>query len=398
MHKQDEAGVTVSYKATAPGLTVRRHTARRQAEAALRAAEQRFQDIVNTTDGIVWEADAKTFTFTFVSKQAERMLGYSIEDWMSAGFWAEHLHPEDKVWAPAYCAALARKMEPHDFEYRFIARDGRTVWLHDTVSVVGEAGQPRWLRGIMVDVTRRKQVEEELRKMTQDLEAKVVERTVQLRMLSAQLTMTEERERRLLAQDLHDNLGQLLAVIKIKLTSLGADSIPAAISQVVDLVTQAELSARMITLQLSPPILHTLGFVPALEWLIDDMERTYGLMVTLDAAPPPPPLVAEMQAMLYRAVRELLINAARHAGVGTASVHCHCTDDQLALVVSDDGRGFDPAQFGEALSSAGAFGLNSINERVTNIGGTMEIDSSPGNGTTITLTVPFAVAARDHSS
>lgn len=145
---------------------VRDITERREAEQTLKASEQRFRDLVNTTDGIVWEADATTFTFTFISQQAERLLGFPTEDWSIPGFWTEHMHHEDREWAPAYCASHTECLEPHEFEYRFIARDGRTVWLHDTVTVVAQDGAPRWLRGIMMDVTERRQADEMLRKLS----------------------------------------------------------------------------------------------------------------------------------------------------------------------------------------------------------------------------------------
>ncbi|MFA4970694.1 MAG: PAS domain S-box protein, partial [Sulfuritalea sp.] len=355
---RDAQGRLVGYMATMKDIT-----ARRKAEDELKVSQQRFRDIVNATDGIVWEADARTFDFTFVSQQAERLLGYPAGDWLQPGFWVEHLHPDDKAWAPIYCEACTQKMAPHDFEYRFIARDGRTIWLHDIVTVVTEGGEPRWLRGIMIDITQGKEAEQQLREMAVSLEAMVQERTKQLRRLSAQLTMTEERERRMLAEDLHDNLGQLLAVIKIKLTTLTAGSPPSAVNEVVALVDQAERSARSITMELSPPILHRLGLMPALEWLGDEIERVYGIAVRIHGDPCDRPLGQEIQAVLYRSVRELLINVAKHAGVNDASVSCLCSESQLVLAVDDDGCGFDPADHRGAMSGQRSFGLSSIYER-----------------------------------
>ena len=141
-------------------------TVRKQAEQSLKDSEVRFRDLVNTTDGIVWEADANTFEFTFVSQKAERLLGYPIAEWRKPGFWVENIHPDDQTWAPEYCAACTGRLEAHDFEFRFIARDGSTVWLQDIVTVVAEDGKPRWLRGIMMDVTERKQSDEMLRKLS----------------------------------------------------------------------------------------------------------------------------------------------------------------------------------------------------------------------------------------
>lgn len=143
--------------------------AHRASELEARQHHQRFLDLVNTTDGIVWEADARTFAFTFVSRKAESLLGYPVEDWQTPGFWVEHLHPEDREWAPQYCASCTGRLEPHRFEYRFIAADGRVVWLEDIVTVVAEDGVPKLLRGLMVDITTRREAEVEVRHLTQRL-------------------------------------------------------------------------------------------------------------------------------------------------------------------------------------------------------------------------------------
>ena len=123
-------------------------------------AEERFRDIVDTVDGIVWEADAISFDFTYVSQQAENLLGFAVTDWYRPGFWIERMHPEDQIWAPAYCIDCLKKgIKNYEFEYRFIAKDGREIWLRDLVSLGMEEGEPRWLRGIMVDITHRKEIE-----------------------------------------------------------------------------------------------------------------------------------------------------------------------------------------------------------------------------------------------
>ena len=144
---------------------------RQSVEAAIRASEQRFRDLLNTMDGIVWEADARTFQITFISEQAERLLGYACRDWLQPGFWMAHVHPDDRDWATDYCARHTQRKEAHDFEYRFLRQDGRIVWLHDVVTVVCENDQPRWLRGIMVDISRQKQTEAEIIAAQQHLQA-----------------------------------------------------------------------------------------------------------------------------------------------------------------------------------------------------------------------------------
>ena len=144
---------------------------RQAVEATIRASEQRFRDLLNTMDGIVWEADARTFQITFISEQAERLLGYACREWLQPGFWMAHRHPEDREWAADYCASHTARKEAHDFEYRFICQDGRMVWLHDVVTVVCENDQPRWLRGIMVDISRQKSAEAEIIAAQQHLQA-----------------------------------------------------------------------------------------------------------------------------------------------------------------------------------------------------------------------------------
>lgn len=134
-------------------------TARRQTEEALRESELRFRDLVESIVGIVWEADASTFCFSYVSNYAERLLGYAAQDWLQPGFWASHIHADDRDHAVEFCAACTGRLEDHELEYRFIAQDGRVVWLRDIVKVVEQGGKPRWLRGLMVDVTAGKLAE-----------------------------------------------------------------------------------------------------------------------------------------------------------------------------------------------------------------------------------------------
>lgn len=137
---------------------------RKRAEDALRIAREQSETLISTIDGIVWEADAKTFQFSFVSPQAERFLGYPRERWLAEPtFWKDHIHPDDRDEAVAYCVSCTAMMRAHDFEYRMIAADGREVWLRDIVAVMVENNEPKTLRGIMVDVTEQKRAEEELR-------------------------------------------------------------------------------------------------------------------------------------------------------------------------------------------------------------------------------------------
>ena len=134
----------------------------RRAEAV--AAHQRFRDLVNSVEGIVWEADAETFAFSFVSEQAERILGYPVEQWLrEPTFWKDHLHPEDRASVMQFCEQIRPQKRAHDFEYRMISADGRVVWLRNLVTVVVEDELATQLSGVMIDITKRKQDEKTLR-------------------------------------------------------------------------------------------------------------------------------------------------------------------------------------------------------------------------------------------
>jgi len=126
------------------------------------ATQQRFRDLVNSVEGIVWEADAKTRAFSFVSEQAERILGYPAEHWLRhPTFWTDHIHPDDRDWAVRCCHAAETENRSQDFEYRMIAADGRVMWFRDLVSVVVEGGRPARLRGVMIDITERRRADED---------------------------------------------------------------------------------------------------------------------------------------------------------------------------------------------------------------------------------------------
>ena len=125
------------------------------------ATQRRFRDLVNSVEGIVWEADAARCAFSFVSEQAERLLGYPADHWLrQPTFWRDHIHPDDRDWAVRCCQVAETENRSPDFEYRMIAANGRVVWFRDLVSVVVENDRPARLRGVMIDITERKQAEE----------------------------------------------------------------------------------------------------------------------------------------------------------------------------------------------------------------------------------------------
>ena len=162
---RDREGTLLYYEGTTQDVTERKRV-----DQAQRASRQQYESLVHSIDGIVWEADPETFTFTFVSKQAEKILGYPLERWFEGpDFWPDHMHPEDRDRAIAYCVTFTNRREDHEFEYRMIAADGRVVWFSDIVTVQVTDDQSVLLRGVMVDITERKLIEEKLKQSESQL-------------------------------------------------------------------------------------------------------------------------------------------------------------------------------------------------------------------------------------
>lgn len=140
-------------------------TNRKIAEKIILDSQQRIQSLINTVDGIVWECSPDTLQFTFISKKVEEILGYTSDEWLSSpNFWQDHMYEEDRVHTLQYCADQTAKNVDHDFEYRMIAKDGTIVWLRDIVSLITENGKVESLRGIMIDITKTKEIENQLNK------------------------------------------------------------------------------------------------------------------------------------------------------------------------------------------------------------------------------------------
>jgi len=240
----------------------------------------------------------------------------------------------------------------------------------------------------------------ESKRNAENLEQRVLERTAQLRALAVELSLAEERERRALAQDLHDDLGQVLAAAKIKLTMLTklehVAEIKKRLLEVDDLLNHAHASVRSLTFQLSPPVLFELGLVPAVEWLADEMRRQYDLQIKVLDDGIKKKLDTSVSTILFRAVRELLINVAKHAKVSGAKVTIRRQSRQIVIQVMDEGIGLhSPSRAKRSKKGTiQGFGLLSVQERLSYIGGEMRLESVPGDGTLVTLIAPLAVAIR----
>lgn len=246
-----------------------------------------------------------------------------------------------------------------------------------------------------VDLARRERAFESTRIAAHELERRVQERTEQLRSLAADLEAAEDNERRQIARDLHDDLGQTLAAAQIRLAALcneGSGDVRAKASEVGALIDRANNAVRSLAAQLAPAVLHELGLLAALEWLGEEIEKTFGLKVSVIDDGEAKPLSQETRSILYRAVRELLINVAKHAQTDSAIVECDVAPDQIVIRVSDCGVGYDVTAV--SARPARGLGLISVRERLSNIGGTTDVRSTPGEGTLVTLTAALNQGSR----
>jgi signal transduction histidine kinase len=257
-------------------------------------------------------------------------------------------------------------------------------------------------RSLEEELRARQRAEQALQRLNVDLEHRIEERTRdlvasqgRLRALASELSLTEQRERKRLAAELHDHLAQMLVLCRLKLGQykrLAGPELrrPDIIKDVEGVLGEALAYTRTMVADLAPPVLHDFGLPTALKWLSEYMAR-YEMTVRVECDELPGLKLAEDAAvLLFQSARELVMNCRKHAGVHEAGVSLRQVDGRLVLQVSDQGKGFDPQEVTAPTDEPWTrFGLFSIRERMWAVGGSFHLDSAPGKGTTATLSVPL---------
>ena len=230
-------------------------------------------------------------------------------------------------------------------------------------------------------------------------EKKLREQQDKLRALSSELLLTEERERRRIATELHDRIGQTLAVTKIKLgelrEALPPDTAADVLTDIRQFIEQTIQDTRSLTFELSPPVLYELGLEAALAWLVSQVQKKHGLRVELKDDGRPKPLHKGCRVIAFQAARELLFNIVKHAQTKCATISIRRDDDAVRIDVEDDGIGFNASEFESFDAGSMGYGLFSVRERLHPLGGRMEIHSEPGRGTRVTIVVPMTCGTED---
>ena len=393
----DEAGNIIGASKIARDISEQK-----RAQRALHESEERWRVTLESIGDAVVATDASAMV-TFVNQVAAEICGRSVEEIIGRPL-AEVFHilnedtrhavdsPVDRVIREGHVVGLAN----HTIVLR---PDGTEVPIDDSASPMRDRDD-RLIGVVLVfrDISERKRSETQLQRWNAELEYRVRERTAELvnsqerlRALAAQLNLTEQRERRRLAADLHDYLAQLLALVRIKLGQVLQrlpNHLPEGrtwLTEIDNLLQQCLQYARTLMAQLSPSVLQDLGLVPAIHWLAEQMAQQ-GLTVNVQVLTDELPSFSEHQSdLLFQALRELLTNVVKHAGVSTASVTIHKQGrDTGLLTVRDSGVGFDINAV-HYEPSGEHFGLFSIQERMEAMSGWCRIDSVVGKGTTVEL-------------
>jgi len=321
----------------------------------------------------------------WITESFERLTGYGTAEFRQAGFSERFNYRDDTALVTAMFASV-RSGKPESFESRIVTYADAVLWIHHDVAPIWNALHSRvtHIYGIARDITQRKHNEEQMRK------------------LATELSLTEERERRRMATFLHDTIGQTLAFSKIKLRTLersvGDKKTLDALSEIRGLIEESIIDTRSLTFELSPPALHELGIAEAIRSLATQLFERHDIGVEFTGEQFSSQPADEMSVILYYATREVLINIVKHSRARWVTLSMASCNGSVVVSVQDNGIGMSGAAGNGAGGRKDSFGLFNTRERLLHIGGGLTIQSAPGEGTTVVLTVPLKTTAGTSSS
>jgi PAS domain S-box-containing protein len=349
----------------------------KQAEEARAKSESKYRELVDNSLLGVFTTDM-TNQFIFVNDAMVQMYDFDSVEQMEAtttlSLWADIKDREPML------EALKKYGRVDNFEAETITHTGRRIY------VIFSAGlNDGHISGMVMDITKRKISEQKIQRYQQRLKS-----------LTVQLTLAEEWERRRIAADLHDNIGQSLVFSRIQLSSLRSQASNEKFKELIDELSQSLLhiiqDTKELLFELSSPLLYELGLSAAIShWLSEQISRKHGLETEFIDHSPNRLQDKEMSMILFRNIRELLINVVKHAHAKKVIVSFENCADNLIITVQDDGIGFifDPGN--KTLQPEVGFGLFSIQERMDDVGGSLKIESGTGQGCKAILTAPLNV-------
>jgi PAS domain S-box-containing protein len=338
--------------------------------------------------------------------------------------WFERIHPEDRdriirankmAFETMRFNERARFYHPEKQEWR---------WIHAiSTGVTDENGRPSYVNGIMIDITKQKRIEEELKASRRELEVRVRTRTIELsktneelrseilgrkkamqelkasqaklRQLSSRMLDTQEKEKKRISMELHDQLGQNLSLLRVRIDTLLRDfpasreDLKAELKDLSDYVKQILEDTRRLSRELSPRIVEDLGLSAALRWLVEEAGKHLELQTDINIEDIDLLLFGATQVRIYRIFQEAISNIIKHAGAGRIAVFAKKTGDMISFNINDDGKGFDPERVMGRDATEKGLGLAAMEERVKMMGGRFNVFSREGKGTEVSFSVPI---------
>lgn len=403
----DSEGILIEYQGIGRDIT-----ARKRAEDALRESEQTGKAILNAITETIILMDTSGFVLDLNQIAAEQfgeepfqIIGKCIYSFMPPDLAASRRNQAGK-------AISTGKMVRFDDQ-----RDGR--WFSNSVyPIFNDRGVVYRLVVFGKDISDRKRAMEYLCRAKQELELTVRQRTAELaesnksllseieerkkteerlrnarnelRAIASEIALAEERSRKQIAANLHDTVAQTLAAAKLRSEVLRehvSKSGNECFAEMQNFLHESIIQARHIINEISTPVLHELGFLPALEELTELITSSSGINIGFQAKKMAEPLPHDLQILLFQVTRELLINVAKHSQASEAGVYVTSYPREICIWVEDNGIGFD-GKINYKASATGGFGLLSVYERLRYVGGRISIHSSPGKGTRVKVTAP----------
>jgi PAS domain S-box-containing protein len=355
-------------------------TETKRAEAALRESERRYRSLYDNIP-LMYFTLAYDGVIRSVNTHGAQELGYRPEELVGQPI-LRVFHPEDRTAVERRMKDFAQRPEGvAKWEFRKVRKNGSVLWVRETVTAIREPDGTESLMVVCEDVTDRKESEQRL-----------VEYQSQLQTLTSALAAAEERERRRIASGLHDEIGQVLAMTRLKMDELDRSAVAGEgrerINEICRLLDRCIASTRSLTFELASPALYELGLDAALEDLGERMEQHEGIRFRFAGDGSCKGFKGDHAIVLFRIARELVQNVVKHSRGTTLGIEIATIGDELRISVEDDGVGFDSTAADKALGSADGFGLFSIREQLDRLGGRLDIRSSPGEGTKVEVVVP----------
>jgi len=362
-------------------------TERHHAIEALRRSEAQFVSFMRHLPGTAVMRDFQG-RYLYANETWERIQHRTRQDWEGKSI--------AEVWPPETAAHLMNsdqqviaRGEPLQTIEEIPQEDGIHNWLVNKFPILDQDGRPILIGAVGIDITLRRRAEEALRESEQ-----------RLRFLTSQLLSAQERERKRISMELHDELGQSLAVLKLQIRAIeralreDQPDLKERSRELLQYLDGVIDDIRRLSRDLSPAILEDLGLQSALKYLIDGVSKHYTVshsfaVEDLDHLFPP-----EAQIIIYRIFQECLTNISKHAGASKVSISIREDNGLISLTLEDDGAGFDPVQIAARRATGRGLGLAALYERTRMLGGNLEIRTQPGAGTRVTCTIPIDRANR----